>query len=326
MDSAAARDRISRLPDDLLHGILVRLRSTSAAARTSLLSLRWRHVWTQLPETVFDNPHGPAADTVDAALARIHIHAASTTNNNNSAPPALSRLAITFPHLQFAPFRIAPWLAFASRHLAGELSIRLAGGRLQLKDEDEVDLPLMEKATSTHISSGHILRLPPPSGSLFAALRTVSIAYARMDGRDMDYCFGSSRCPRLQELYLWPVELVAVSDVWIRSESLETLFYHTREHAAARGGRAQAASLLRVQGRSDEAHLEEARVVSPTLGNLAWYGTYDPLRHHFVQVGRRLGLLLMVELSMTALTSCSASTQSTISKTEPTNSTGNIWV
>ncbi|GJM91016.1 hypothetical protein PR202_ga07351 [Eleusine coracana subsp. coracana] len=245
MDSAAARDRISRLPDDLLHGILVRLRSTAAAARTSLLSRRWRHVWTQLPEIVFDNPHGPAADTVDAALARIHIHTAAN-NNNNSAPPALNRLAINFPHLQFAPFRIAPWLAFASRHLAGELSIRLARRRLQM--EDEVDLPLMEKATSIHISSGHILLLPP-SGSLFAALRTVSIAYARMDGQDMD-CFGSSRCPRLQELYLWPVELVAVSDVSIRSESLQTLFYradNTRPLEVV----ALKLCLLRAQGLSD---------------------------------------------------------------------------
>ncbi|GJN40519.1 hypothetical protein PR202_gb29742 [Eleusine coracana subsp. coracana] len=269
MDSAAAaRDRISHLPDDLLHGILVRLRSTAAAARTSLVSRRWRHVWTQLPEIVFDNPNGPAADTVDAALTQ--IHAAAT---NNSAPPALSRLAITFPHLQFAPFRIAPWLAFASRHLAGELSIRLARVRPQLKDEDEVDLPLMEKARSIHISSGHILRLPPPSGS-FAALKTVSIANARMDGRDMDYCFGSSRCPRLQELYLWLVELVAVSHVSIRSESLETLFYraeNTRRLEVV--ALAPKLRLLRAQGRSGRgstAKRGSCRCAEAEPGNLAW--------------------------------------------------------
>ncbi|TVU38501.1 hypothetical protein EJB05_11874, partial [Eragrostis curvula] len=37
-------DRISGLPDELLHGILARLRSARAAARTSLLSHRWRRL------------------------------------------------------------------------------------------------------------------------------------------------------------------------------------------------------------------------------------------------------------------------------------------
>ncbi|TVU38500.1 hypothetical protein EJB05_11873, partial [Eragrostis curvula] len=39
-----AMDRISGLPDELLHSILVRLRSARAAARTSLLSHRWRRL------------------------------------------------------------------------------------------------------------------------------------------------------------------------------------------------------------------------------------------------------------------------------------------
>ncbi|TVU02262.1 hypothetical protein EJB05_52258, partial [Eragrostis curvula] len=82
-------DRISSLPDDLLLSILVRLRSTPAAARTSLLSRRWRHLWTQLREVVLENLHSSA--TVTAALAQLAADA-------NTAPPEFSRLAITFRH------------------------------------------------------------------------------------------------------------------------------------------------------------------------------------------------------------------------------------
>ncbi|CAL4992292.1 unnamed protein product [Urochloa decumbens] len=69
-------DRISALPDELLHDILVCLRSTRAAACTSVLSRRWRHVWAHLPEVILsgrDAPPPPRVsslpDSVDAALA-----------------------------------------------------------------------------------------------------------------------------------------------------------------------------------------------------------------------------------------------------------------
>ncbi|TVU32308.1 hypothetical protein EJB05_24033, partial [Eragrostis curvula] len=158
----------------------------------------------------------------------------------------------------------------------------------------------MEKVTSIHISSGHILRLPPSTAGSFKALVVVDIAYARLDGRDMG-CFGSSHCPRLRALHLrGAVRLVAVSDVSIRSESLETLFYRvegTRRLEVV----APRLRVLRAQGHSgDPAKLDEARIVA-RLADVAWYGEYDPARHEFVQVGRHLQLLLMVELSMTAL-------------------------
>ncbi|KAL4273420.1 hypothetical protein GQ457_13G021330 [Hibiscus cannabinus] len=49
-----AGDRISRLPDDIVVFILSRL-PTKVAARTSLLSRRWRWVWTSLPRLDFDS-------------------------------------------------------------------------------------------------------------------------------------------------------------------------------------------------------------------------------------------------------------------------------
>uniref|UniRef100_A0A0E0LM02 F-box domain-containing protein n=1 Tax=Oryza punctata TaxID=4537 RepID=A0A0E0LM02_ORYPU len=68
----SGEDRISDLPDKLLHSILLLLPSASDAARTSLLSRRWSRVWTGLPELSFswsaDDP-SPCADAVDAVLA-----------------------------------------------------------------------------------------------------------------------------------------------------------------------------------------------------------------------------------------------------------------
>ncbi|XBI50030.1 hypothetical protein VPH35_113505 [Triticum aestivum] len=49
MDETGAADRISSLPDDLLHLVLLRLRCARAAACTSVLSRQWRRVCSSLP-------------------------------------------------------------------------------------------------------------------------------------------------------------------------------------------------------------------------------------------------------------------------------------
>lgn len=243
MDTDDASDCISSLPDDLLHTILVHLSSTAAAARTSVLSRRWRHLWTQLPEIVLDNTNAIDADFGDAAKSAL----------------ALSRLAIIFRDKPLAPIRIAHWLAFASRHVSGELAIHL-NGRKHVKEE--LKLPLMEKVTSIRINTGNIVRLP--SAGSFAALKTVDITYARMEGRDMD-CFSSSRCPHLEKLFLWPVDLLAVSDVSIRSESLETLFYRV-ENTRRLEVVAPRLRILSAQGRTGEAQLKRLVSLLPTCG------------------------------------------------------------
>lgn len=46
-------DRISALPDDMLVQVLLRLRCTRAAARTGVLSRRWRGLWPRLPGLTF---------------------------------------------------------------------------------------------------------------------------------------------------------------------------------------------------------------------------------------------------------------------------------
>jgi hypothetical protein len=69
-------DRISSLPDHLLHSILLHMSDAEAAARTTVLSRRWRRVWADLLELSFCyndrdvvGAQERAQRRVDAALA-----------------------------------------------------------------------------------------------------------------------------------------------------------------------------------------------------------------------------------------------------------------
>ncbi|WCJ18512.1 F-box family protein [Euphorbia peplus] len=48
-------DRISALPDALIHHILSLLPSTKEAIRTGILSKRWKSQWTRVPVLIFDS-------------------------------------------------------------------------------------------------------------------------------------------------------------------------------------------------------------------------------------------------------------------------------
>ena len=75
-----SENSISGLSDELLQEILVRLGSARAAAGTSVLSRRWRHVWADVPKLILDGgpnapPSSPPASFLDVAL---DAHAAPT--------------------------------------------------------------------------------------------------------------------------------------------------------------------------------------------------------------------------------------------------------
>ncbi|GJN14898.1 hypothetical protein PR202_gb01772 [Eleusine coracana subsp. coracana] len=86
--SASDEDRLSALPDDVLVLILLRL-YTKDAVRTSVLSRRWRHVWTLLPVLRFgvvrDSRYlSSALSASEVPLRNLHV------GDPNASPESLA--------------------------------------------------------------------------------------------------------------------------------------------------------------------------------------------------------------------------------------------
>ncbi|CAN6199361.1 unnamed protein product [Urochloa humidicola] len=141
-------DIISSLPDDLLRVILLGLRDTAAAARTSVLSRRWRRVWAHLPELSFRHQRGYSArahERVDAALAAHDAGTAVSLLDIGLPTWRPLRAAVAAEDPEALPNRL---LQFASQRVAGE--IRLALTCMQW--DDEIVLPTCERATAIKLS------------------------------------------------------------------------------------------------------------------------------------------------------------------------------
>uniref|UniRef100_K4A0W2 F-box/LRR-repeat protein 15/At3g58940/PEG3-like LRR domain-containing protein n=1 Tax=Setaria italica TaxID=4555 RepID=K4A0W2_SETIT len=254
----AGEDRISGLPDHLLHRILLGHPdlSTFDAARTSVLSRQWRRVWADLPDLSFSYSGEPGS------YARTHDRI-DTALDAYSAPAAKClRISVPLSWTCRVPVnRVASWLRFASRRLAGELRLSLRFGKRK-NEEEELVIPLCERATAIRFMDlGCTLRfrLPPVVGA-FAALATLGIRDASLDGRELDDIL-SSRCPRLKELVLEGIILPDgdAAVLSIRSNSLE--------------------------------YLKSPTAAAPKLKDVYCYNNdygYDPSRHRFVEAGKHL--------------------------------------
>ncbi|CAN6195991.1 unnamed protein product [Urochloa humidicola] len=185
----SGEDRISGLPDAMLHEILVRLGSADAAARTSVLSRRWRHVWAHLPKLHLVAPPAAAPAlfpaTVDAALGGYltrtleHLGVSHSTEHQGRDPRIPAR-------------RIAPWLQFAAEHGVGELNLCLRVPQTfvapEVGEEAVLELPVCERAKriELHLQYAYTTWLRPQASGLFTALTSLKIGgYVRMEGSDL---------------------------------------------------------------------------------------------------------------------------------------------
>ncbi|KAK1692820.1 hypothetical protein QYE76_009517 [Lolium multiflorum] len=213
------RDHISDLPDELLHGILSRLRSFPAAVRTSVLSRRWRRVWASVPDIILVHQSTSFLDMVDGALA---AYGAA------DVPVTLRNVQIIVPYRCYNVHagRLAAWLLFASRRrAAGKLDLSAYLDHKQLPNE--IDLPPFDRAMGISLFLGRHFHLRFPAVGVFAALADLDIALATMDARALEVLV-SSQCPRLRNLTLKFVTLVNGSNVSISSATLRRLKFHVR--------------------------------------------------------------------------------------------------
>ncbi|CAN6168371.1 unnamed protein product [Urochloa humidicola] len=274
----ANADRITDLPDDVLHSILARLTSTAEAARTSVLSRRWRRVWTGVPALAFRHDYDGVRnlDSIDALLSG---HAAAT----------VERLEIAVAAKRVSRARVTRWLRFASQRLAGELRLVLPYARGN-DSSMEVVIPFCERFTAISFCFDHrTLRFPLDSaGGAFTALAVLEITQGRVDGGELELVL-SSRCPRLKKLALEQVnpQLGSPEGLCIRSNSLEQL--KIANMGFQEGIQVATPELQSLSIHSIDVYFHcDLHIVAPKLSELYWCSSYNPTRHRLEEVGRHL--------------------------------------
>ncbi|XP_073361073.1 uncharacterized protein [Aegilops tauschii subsp. strangulata] len=206
-------DLIGALPDDILLLVLVRLRCVRAAARTGLLSRRWRGLWTYLPDLTF---RGVPPAKVESALASF------------AASPAVSLLDICI-RVGHTAAQANSLLRAAAIVSPAELFFDFPGSsKLVLSHMDRIELPCFDRTISIKLETW-LCVMPPPAGE-FTALERLSLKACildlgtftpqsagefpalktlALDGNIVDLGTFLNRCPRLRNITrLSPQELV----------------------------------------------------------------------------------------------------------------------
>ncbi|KAL6639244.1 hypothetical protein ACP70R_022974 [Stipagrostis hirtigluma subsp. patula] len=176
-------DLISALPDDMLLEVLTRLGCARAATHTSLLSRRWRGLWTRLPRLTF---HYITPDSLDAAIAM-------------ATCPELSLLDIhVVDHHKFAAARVSSLLQAAARLAPAKLSVLICGDVPPRGGTwNAIELPCFRRTTTVSLDMSNIRFTLPIAGD-FPVLESLTISSCQIDLVDL-----LPRCPSLRKLKLY---------------------------------------------------------------------------------------------------------------------------
>jgi hypothetical protein len=176
-------DRISALPDDMLLQVLVRLRCACAAARTGLLSRRWRGLWAGLSGLTF---HNVSARKIKSALAHIARRTAVSLLEIRLMPSVEGKLDDAH----------AKSLLRSAARLSPEEIVFVLPEYHVVKRRRCVTmvLPCFHRATSIEVDT-RSLTIMPPQGAELPLLETLSIS-----GNIVDIGAFLNCCPRLRVL------------------------------------------------------------------------------------------------------------------------------
>ncbi|RLM93251.1 uncharacterized protein C2845_PM08G09220 [Panicum miliaceum] len=209
MAAAAAEDRLSGLPDDLLHSILRGL-PLKHAARTSALSRWWARRWLRALAS------SPAIDFTDRGFARGQppARAAATVSRclglhaEYGAPLDVFRVALGSDDAASSFGQdVVGWVAAAVARGARDVEVDLA--QRQRADNDHgsstfLELPgdlfLAKNALERLALGGFGLRAVPPGAAGLAGLRSLSLSHA--DVTDQAVQAVVSNCVALESLSL----------------------------------------------------------------------------------------------------------------------------
>ncbi|RLN22124.1 uncharacterized protein C2845_PM07G05460 [Panicum miliaceum] len=209
--AAAAKDRLSGLPNDLLHSILRGL-PLKHAARTSALSRRWARQWLRALAS------SPAIDFTDRDFARGQppARAAATVSRclrlhaDYGAPLDVFRVALGSGDAASAFGRdVVGWVAAAVARSARDVEVEVDLTQWQGADnyhgssaflELPGDLFLAKNALERLVLGGVDLRAVPPRAAGLAGLRSLSLSHA--DVTDQAVQAVVSNCVALESLSL----------------------------------------------------------------------------------------------------------------------------
>ncbi|TVU08970.1 hypothetical protein EJB05_42399, partial [Eragrostis curvula] len=190
-DDVAGEDRLSALPDDVLVLILLHL-NTKKAIQTSILSRRWRHVWTLLTEIKFcfnsTSPPEPYRFRDTLAIGEAPLH----------------NLFVEYKDAD--PESLTVWLPAVARRVSGFLTLRNytimmdANGEEVAAQGGAVKLPCFEKATIIFLCLGLLSLAMPPIG-VFARVTHLTLHGVWFHGPcELGDAVSSPRCPCLKRL------------------------------------------------------------------------------------------------------------------------------
>lgn len=273
-------DRISELPDDLLLQVLTRLRCARTAARTAVLSRRWRRVWTGLPEVSI---RGLAPHAIHAVLARV---------TRTPLPAVDIHVSRGTGHVELDARSVTSLLHAASRPLPVKLALTIPVFFLYDVNATAVDLPRFDFATSIELDV-RSLRFALPAATEFPKLETLSLS-----GCIVDLAALLPRCPRLRVLSVTstPHE---VDTITVHSASLQELVVSTFRSTSTID--IVAPALRKLTLALDRGTDNSLLVVAPMVEEVTWRCLYYSM---YVGIGKmwRVGSLNVRPVEKTELT------------------------
>lgn len=277
-------DRISRLPDELIHQILEFV-DTKLAIQTSLLSKRWKLIWKTLPFLKFR-----------------WVQQGSPTNTNNFTRQVLSRRnhqsQISSLELAFLPAGLfAKFVEYAISHHVQYLNVHLRRDhkpyklsnfssnsiqklQLEMKFGDSIseldcwDLPALNTLHLTSYYNNHVVGiLSELCLTCLPALRTLCLEY--FDLKSMSISLSS-----LTTLRLFKCKLPII--VWkfpaLKSLTLhDVVFHRDMSHMFAALVTLQDLTLV-----FEKEHIQDCVIPSPQLENLEIRSRYVSYTHRIV--------------------------------------------
>ncbi|XP_062014497.1 F-box/LRR-repeat protein At3g26922-like [Rosa rugosa] len=220
---ARVRDRISALPDALLSHILSFL-PTLCAVRTSILSARWRNMWTSLPNLDFDNERdsflgvtiGPyGKDRFTTFVERVFLY-------RNSCDIKKLGLKIRYP-VDFS--HIDDWICTAVRRNILEVDLHVFSDEIEEGEGFQFPQSLFMCKTLKVLklySNSWTIKYPPPPPGCFPNLKFLHVEIDFPDPDSLKNLF--TRCPMLEELSIHGFsDCARVYDIYVCAPELKTL-------------------------------------------------------------------------------------------------------